>query len=135
MRLEYQHHNFNYYDVQENWICRNREVSDCYGRGRRCRRREWEKAIALELARFGVSESDLPLLLATAQAMKPTDELLIVNNMNDEQKKYVAAFLGTLMAVDGEIAEDEMKLWRLTSTLCSLPTMNVAEAIQYMTNM
>lgn len=94
-----------------------------------------KKAIALELARFGVSESDLPLLLATAQAMKPTDELLIVNNMNDEQKKYVAAFLGTLMAVDGEIAEDEMKLWRLTSTLCSLPTMNVAEAIQYMTNM
>jgi uncharacterized membrane protein YebE (DUF533 family) len=94
-----------------------------------------KKAIALELARFGVSESDLPLLLATAQAMKPTDELLIVNNMNDEQKKYVAAFLGTLMAVDGEIAEDEMKLWRLTSTLCGLPTMNVAEAIQYMTNM
>lgn len=94
-----------------------------------------KKAIALEIARFGVSESDLPLLLATAQAMKPTDELMIVNNMNDEQKKYVAAFLGALMAVDGEIAEDEMKLWRLTSTLCGLPTMNVAEAIQYMANM
>jgi uncharacterized membrane protein YebE (DUF533 family) len=94
-----------------------------------------KKAIALELARFGVSETDLPLLLATAQAMKPTDELMIVNNMNNEQKKYVAAFLGALMTVDGEIAEDEMKLWRLTSTLCGLPTMNVAEAIHYMANM
>ena len=94
-----------------------------------------KKAIALELARFGVSESNMPSLFAAAQAMDPADCMITVSNMRTGQKEYVAAFLGTLMMIDGEIADSEMKLWKLTSTLCGLPTMSVADALNYMANM
>lgn len=94
-----------------------------------------KKAIALELARFGVSESDMPLLFATAQAMEPAEMIVTVSNMGAEQKRYVASFLGTLMMIDGDIADAEMKLWQLTSALCGLPTMSVADALNYMANM
>ena len=38
-----------------------------------------------------------------------------------------------LIIVDGEIDENEMKLWSLTSHFCGLPTMSVGDAIEYMT--
>ena len=56
-----------------------------------------KKAIALELARFGVSESNMPPLFAAAQAMDAADCIITVSNMSTGQKEYVAAFLGTLM--------------------------------------
>jgi hypothetical protein len=89
--------------------------------------------IALELARFGVKDAD-PILKG-ADEMDPTIALSIVANMTPKEKKYVAAYLGTLMAVNGDIDEKELSLWRLTSSLCGLPTMNITEAINYVKNM
>lgn len=94
-----------------------------------------KKAISLELIRFGVSKSELPSLLADARSMASIDSVNTVAKFSDEQKKYVAAFLGELMVVDGTIAPAEMKLWRLTIQICGLPEITVDEAIDYMTNL
>lgn len=89
--------------------------------------------IALELARFGVKDSD-PILQGSDE-MEPSIALSVVSNMTIEEKKYVAAYLGTLMAVNGDIDDKELALWRLTSTLCGLPSMTIKEAINYIHNM
>lgn len=54
--------------------------------------------------------------------------------MNQEQKKYVTGYLATIMAADGEIADSEVTLWRLISTLANLPAMNIGEAITFWKN-
>ncbi len=89
--------------------------------------------IALELTRFGVKDAD-PILKG-ADEMDPTIALSIVSKMTREEKKYVTAYLGALMAVNGDIADKELALWKLTSSLCGLPTMNISEAIEYVKNM
>ena len=89
--------------------------------------------IALEMARFGVKDADS--ILKGAEEMDPTIALSIVSKMTPKEKKYVAAYLGTIMAVNGDIDAKELSLWRLTSSLCGLPTMNIQEAIQYIKEM
>jgi len=97
---------------------------------------EKEKAsLALEMVRFGVKEEQLAGLVVVAQAMDATEAISIISQLSSDEKKYVAAFLGALMAVDGDIDDTEMKLWQLTSTLCNLPTMNVVEALKIMSNL
>ncbi|MBQ8153267.1 MAG: tellurite resistance protein TerB [Prevotella sp.] len=88
--------------------------------------------IALELARFGVKNAD-PILKGAGE-MDPTIALSIVSKMSFDEKKYVTAYLGTLMAVNGDIDDKELSLWRLTSTLCGLPSMNIQEAIEHIKN-
>lgn len=46
-------------------------------------------------------------------------------------EKYVTGYLATIMAADGEIADSEVSLWRLISTLANLPAMNIGEAITF----
>lgn len=94
-----------------------------------------KKAISFELIRFGVSKSELPALLADARGMDSKESVAIISGMTDEQKNYVAAFLGELMIIDGNIAEAEMKMWRLATSICDLPFLTVEEAITYMTNL
>lgn len=89
--------------------------------------------IALELTRFGVKDAE-PILKG-ADEMDPTIALSVVSKMTPAEKKYVAAYLGTLMAVNGDIDDRELSLWRLTSTLCGLPEMTIQEAIDYIKKM
>lgn len=89
--------------------------------------------IALEMSRFGVKDADT--VIEGANALDASDALSIVSRMTSEEKKYVTAYLGTLMAANGEIDEKELALWRLTSSLCGLPSMTIIEAINYVKNM
>lgn len=52
--------------------------------------------------------------------------------MNDAHKRYVTAYLGAMMAVDGEIDDKEKVLWNFVTLICKLPTMNIVDAIAYM---
>ena len=54
--------------------------------------------------------------------------------MDEEKKRYVAALLGTILIIDGDVDDDELKLWRFTSEICSLPTMSIGEAVLYLDN-
>ncbi len=88
-----------------------------------------------ELIRFGVPQSQLNDLLTLADAMDATEAFAIVAGFDDERKKYVASYLGTIMVSDGDVDDKELALWFLISTLCGLPTMTVGEAVQNMANM
>ncbi|MBQ7279628.1 MAG: TerB family tellurite resistance protein [Bacteroidales bacterium] len=92
------------------------------------------KMISNEALRFGVSANDFKVLLNKASDMKGDMALANIALMNDAQKRYVCAYLGTLMAIDGDIDDREKALWSLVSTLCELPTMSIADAIKYMAN-
>ena len=92
-------------------------------------------ALTLEMVRLGVKQEQLVGLIAVAQAMDATEIIPIISNLASDEKKYVAAFLGTLMAVDGDIDDAEKKLWQLTSTLCNLPTMSIMQSVQIMSEL
>ena len=88
--------------------------------------------MALEMARFGIKDAD-PVING-ANAMDPTIAMAIIGKFDYERKKYVAAYLGTMMAADGDIDDKELAVWRLTSTLCGLPSMTIQEAINHIKN-
>lgn len=94
-----------------------------------------ELLFAKEMVRFGVREEKLVGFMADAQTIPPIEAISIVKNIGNNEKKYVAAFLGTLMVVDGHIDDAEMKLWKYVSILANLPVMNVTEAIQIMSEL
>ena len=85
-----------------------------------------------EALRFGIAPKDFMNLLQKSDGMEPEETFAVIAVMNDSQKRYVTAYLGTMMAVDGDIDDAEMKLWNFVSLICKLPTMNIIDAIAYM---
>lgn len=93
-----------------------------------------QEAIASELKNFGVDVSDCAVILANAATMSAADAIGTLASMTLEQKKYATGYLAVIMAADGEIADSEVKLWQLISTLASFPTMNIQEALAFWTS-
>lgn len=85
-----------------------------------------------EFMRFGVPKNQVDLLLKAADNIEASQAILLIAGMDEERKKYVASYLGVIMAADGDIDDNELALWTLISTLCSLPTMTVMDAINNM---
>lgn len=67
--------------------------------------------------------------------MNSSTALSIISTMKDEEKRYVTAYLGTMIAADRDINDKEVALWGLISTLCDLPTMTINEAIELISNL
>lgn len=63
-----------------------------------------------------------------------TEACDILKAMTREKKKCVSAMLGVMLGIDGDIDEKELMLWRMVSTICGFPTMNLAEAKEYFAN-
>ena len=97
--------------------------------------REEVAVMMVELMRFGVPKNKVQTLLENSNSMEPVHAVALVAAMDEERKKYVASYLGAIMASDGDIDDNEMALWRLLSTICALPTMNVKEAVENMANL
>lgn len=95
---------------------------------------EEKVAMSLELVKFGVTTDEVTDLLTAAQAMSSADALITLSAMTDGQKKYATGYLAAIMAADGEIADSEVKLWQLISTLGSFPTMTIKEALLFWKN-
>lgn len=89
--------------------------------------------MATEALRFNLSEKDFGQMLTSSDKMEAKEALFTIATMTDSQKRYVTAYLGTLMSIDGNIDDKEMALWSMVSSLCKLPTMSIADAIEYMT--
>ena len=87
------------------------------------------KVMALEMANFGVSESALKDILLAADALDFSDVIPVVKHMTADEKKHAVAYLGAIMAADGDISESEKKICTLISMLCDLPPMTAGEAI------
>ena len=92
-------------------------------------------ALANEMFRIGSDSAELIAFEEGLEAFAPSMAINVISNFDDEKKKFFCAFLGALIIVDGEIDENEMKLWSLTSHFCGLPTMSVGDAIEYMTKL
>ena len=88
-----------------------------------------------EFMRFGVPQNQVDLLLKASDNIEASQAVALVAGMDEERKKYVASYLGVIMAADGDIDDNELALWTLISTLCGLPTMNVLDAINNMKNL
>ena len=86
-----------------------------------------------ELYRFGIKdEYSFVSLEQDAIAMELNKAFSIVSQMDIKQKKYIAAYLGLIMASDGIIDDREMMLWGYVSQICNLPKMSIKEALEYM---
>lgn len=86
-----------------------------------------------ELCRFGVrDEYSATLLEQEAIEMEFDKAFAIISKMDKKQKKYIAAYLGLIMASDGIIDERETMLWGYVSQICNLPEMSIEEALIYM---
>lgn len=92
-------------------------------------------ALANEMFRIGSNPDELIAFEEGIGEFKPSMAVNVISDFDDEKKKFFCAFLGALIIVDGEIDENEMKLWSLTSHFCGLPTMSVGDAIEYMTKL
>lgn len=91
--------------------------------------------IARELSRFGVDSSKSNTLLTRSDTMEFSSAIATVSNMSVDNKRYVTAYLGTLMCVDGNVSDSEKALWSLVSLLCGLPTMSIKEALSIMASL
>ena len=91
--------------------------------------------MALELLRFGVSEEKSQIIMKEGLKLSPPEACSIISKMTNEEKRYVTAYLGTMICADGKIEDAEMKTWTVISKLCNLPTMSLGDAIEIMSNL
>lgn len=84
------------------------------------------------VASFGVSNSDFESMLSSADDMEPAIAISIITTMNESQKRYICAFLGAIIAIDGDVDDKEMALWGLLTALCDLPKMSILQALAIM---
>ena len=91
--------------------------------------------MALELVRFGVSEEKTKSIMVEALKLSPAEACVIISKMTSEEKKYITAYLGTIICADGKIENAEMRAWALISKICNLPTMSLGDAIEIMRNL
>lgn len=93
--------------------------------------KEEMEVLVIGMTEFGVDKKHFQLLTALADAMTPPTMIATLAALNESQKKFVCGFLATIMISDGDIDDSEIKLWRLTSSLCGFPVMNIADAAEY----
>ncbi len=92
--------------------------------------------IILELMRFGALEDNrADIIIRDAEGLSAAEACLIISKMTNDEKKYVSAFLGTMICADGKVEKIELKSWALISGLCDLPIMSLSEALEIMANM
>ena len=93
------------------------------------------KLMVGEIIRFGVSEEKSQIILRDAFNLSPAEACAIISKMTSEEKRYVTAYLGTMICADGKIEESELKVWVLISKICNLPTMTLKDAVEIMSNL
>ena len=91
--------------------------------------------MSIESLRFGIQPENFQKLLAASNQMSSKEAFGLVSDMSLEKKKYVTAYLGVIIAADGEIDDKELALWKLVTALCDLPEMTIDVALDYLANM
>ena len=62
------------------------------------------------------------------KALSDEDTILTLKSLDEEQKRFTSAFLGTLMSIDKDIAPQEERLMQYLCDQCQLPQMTIEEA-------
>jgi len=89
--------------------------------------------IKRDLASFGIKLDTIESIAIEhkADSMEGAEVITTLSNMTTEQKKYACGYLAAVMLADGEIDDNEQKLWSLLSMLADFPTMTIGEAISF----
>lgn len=72
---------------------------------------------------------DFSVISQCASAMEDADVVPAIIGLENEQKAYVVAFMGVLVAIDGDIAEKEMQLYQLVCKMCGLTPVSLATCL------
>ena len=92
--------------------------------------------IVNELRRFGIDDPGMAdIFFKTADKIDAATALSLISKMDDEQKTYVAAYLGSIMCIDQDINETEMALWKMVCSMCGLPAMTAKQALEIMASL
>lgn len=54
-----------------------------------------------------------------------------IRMFDDEKKRFVSAYLATIMISDGHVDDSELGLWRSMTAECGLPQTTVREAVAF----
>lgn len=63
-------------------------------------------------------------------SMEFSESVAILSTMSLDQKRFVCGYMATIMAVDYDISDKELALWKLMSVLCGFPETNIQDAIK-----
>ena len=88
-----------------------------------------------EHTRLGASVGQMLALTKEAERMEFQEAIEIISNFDYEKKTYVSSYLAVIMIADDEVDDKEVALWQLVSALCSLPEMNISQAVDNMNNL
>jgi uncharacterized tellurite resistance protein B-like protein len=87
-------------------------------------------AISTELLTFGLSSEEIVDLLDAANAMTLEEAVSVARAMNAPQKTYACSVMGYIVASDGDIDDDEMKVWGEIVEMCDFPDMSIQDAME-----
>lgn len=78
------------------------------------------------LQKLNISQQDV----SDSDQLTNSEAISIISAMQPHEKRIVGAFLGCIMAIDGQIDKTEHALWCLITSLCNMPNMSISEAIE-----
>lgn len=71
-------------------------------------------------------------IMGKALQMSSDEACSIISRMSIDEKRYVTAFLGSIICADGIIRESERRAWALITRFGNLPQMSLREAVEIM---
>ncbi len=86
-------------------------------------------AVSTELLTFGLETEGIVKTIEEANDMTLEEAVAICRTMSSPQKTYACSVLGYIVASDGDIDDDEMKVWAEIVETCQFPDMSIQEAL------
>ena len=86
-------------------------------------------AVSTELLTFGLETEEIVKTIEEANDMTLEEAVAICRTMSSPQKTYACSVLGYIVASDGDIDDDEMKVWAEIVEKCQFPDMSIQEAL------
>ena len=80
--------------------------------------------------KIGITDIDMN----AAKTLAVPEAIEIVKQMDYEQRHFACAFLGAMLAIDGDLDSKELILWGLLTNVCNFPAMSVLEATEIVKN-
>ena len=86
-------------------------------------------AIGTELLTFGLNTESIVSTIEAANDMTLEEAVAICRTMSAPQKTYACSVMGYIVASDGDIDDDEMKVWAEIVEKCDFPDMSIQDAL------
>lgn len=92
------------------------------------------RIIINEMNSFNITQEQGKALIEVAEAMSVEDMVTELKGLSEQDKKYVCGYLVAIVAVDGDIHDNEAEAWQAMCSLCEFPDVKASEALEYWKN-